>query len=267
MNKYRAGSDKEFWLDSWNNKEWFQDRKTSKSAMIGQMFMPILGGVQPSIFSGFYTADNEENGFIDRLLISYPDLQVEKYNEAEIDQNMLDYYSWLMINFYNYVRSWTEYKEDGDIKFNLCYFSEPAKAKWIDYFNEITDKENSDFENEYMKSMFPKQKAYIPRFALMLHIFNTFVDEKSLTLEIQENCVIGAKKISDYFVNNAKKIKVGNKISKEIDAEIFNNKNKNDRDICIELFKKNPKLKKADLASKFKVSRMTINRRLEEVKS
>ena len=26
--------------------------------------------------------------------------------------------------------------------------------------------QNSDFENEYMKSMLPKQKSYIPRFCI-----------------------------------------------------------------------------------------------------
>ena len=31
-------------------------------------------------------------------------------------------------------------------------------------FNEITNYQNSDEENEYLKSMYPKQKSYIPLF-------------------------------------------------------------------------------------------------------
>jgi len=259
MNKYRAGSDKEFWLDSWNNKEWFKDRVTSKSAMIDQMFMPILGGVQPTIFSEFYTADNEENGFIDRLLISYPELVVNNYNEDEINENIITWYSDFITNLFNYVKAWTNYLDDGDIVPNICYFSGAAKKEWERIFNDITARENSDFENEYMKSMYPKQKSYIPRFALLLHVLDIYASGKNFSSLIEKDSIVKAEKISNYFVNNAKKIKIGNKADKVIEKQIINSKSKSDREICLELFKANKNINKSDLARKFKVSRVTIN--------
>jgi hypothetical protein len=259
MNKYRAGSDLEFWLDSWNNKEWFLDRKTAKSAMIDQMFIPILGGVQPSVFSDFYTSENEQNGFIDRLLIAFPELEVNRYNDDEMNPELITWYSDVITNFYQYIKSWTKTNQDGDIDSNFCVFSTDAKKEWERIFNEITELENSDFENEYMKSMYPKQKSYIPRFALIIHLFDCFFKRDALSIVVDKDSILKAEKISKYFVNNAKKVKIGNTVDKEINKEIKLNSSKTDREICRELFSKNPNLKKQDLATKFKVSRQTIN--------
>jgi len=51
MNKYRAGSDLEFWLSSWSGKAVSLNRKTSKSAFVEKPFIPVLGGIQPSILN------------------------------------------------------------------------------------------------------------------------------------------------------------------------------------------------------------------------
>ena len=44
---------------------------------------------------------------------------------------------------------------------NKVVFSTNAKKMWIDKFNEISNKQNSENENEYFKSMYPKQKNKI----------------------------------------------------------------------------------------------------------
>ncbi len=46
-------------------------------AFVDKPFIPVIGGIQPDIFEQFATGVNKENGFIDRMLISYPELSVE----------------------------------------------------------------------------------------------------------------------------------------------------------------------------------------------
>lgn len=73
LNKYRAGSDLETFLSCWSNQQIMLNRKTAKNAYIPKAFVPIIGGVQPSILSTHYTEENKDNGFMDRWLLCYPD--------------------------------------------------------------------------------------------------------------------------------------------------------------------------------------------------
>jgi DNA-directed RNA polymerase specialized sigma subunit len=56
--------------------------------------------------------------------------------------------------------------------------------------------------------MYPKQKSYIPRFALLLNSFQSFFDDVTPANEITVESILKAEKISDYFVSNARKIKL-----------------------------------------------------------
>ena len=88
MNKYRAGSDLEFWLSSWSGKSVSLNRKTAKSAFVEKPLIPVLGGIQPSILTSFYTDENKDNGFVDRMLLSFPELEIERYNDKEISKEI-----------------------------------------------------------------------------------------------------------------------------------------------------------------------------------
>ena len=61
MNKYRAGSDLEFWLSCWSGKAVSLNRLTRKGSFVEKPFIPVLGGIQPNILNGFYTEENKDN--------------------------------------------------------------------------------------------------------------------------------------------------------------------------------------------------------------
>ena len=68
MNKYRQGSDVEFWLSSFNGEFGGINRKTSSNAFIESPFISVFGGIQPSVLTDVATEQFQENGFLDRLL-------------------------------------------------------------------------------------------------------------------------------------------------------------------------------------------------------
>ena len=93
MNKYKAGSDLEFWLSSWSGKAVNLNRMSRAGSFVARPLIPVLGGIQPSIFNTFYTDENKDNGFMDRMLLTYPDLKVDKYSDKEMSNETIQWYS------------------------------------------------------------------------------------------------------------------------------------------------------------------------------
>jgi len=264
MNKYRAGSDLEFWLSSWSGKAVNLNRKTAKSSFVDKPCVPVLGGIQPNIFNSFYTDENKDNGFVDRMLLSYPELQIDKYSEKDIDNDLLEWFNNSIINFFNTIKyKVIDYDNNGDIISNTAYFDNEAKKEWVRIFNEITEIQNSDAENEYMKSMLPKQKTYIPRFSLLLNALNNLYDNNGNILLIKKESLLKSEKLSKYFIAMAKKIKINSIDNNELKKVINLNQNKTIKDKVLEVFKENPEFNRAELAELLGVSRKTIYKHLK----
>ena len=268
MNKYREGSDLEFWLSTWSGKAISLNRKTAKSSFVDKPLVSVLGGIQPSILNSFYTEDNKDNGFMDRMLLTYPNLDIEKWNDKEMNYDTIQWYNDSIISFYETIKhKVVELDEDGDIKPKIAKIPAESKKEWIRVFNEYTDIQNSDEENEYMKSMLPKQKSYIPRFALLINSFNSFFDEtyKTDVLTISKESILSAEKLSKYFVAMAKKIKVNSIETNEIKTIIQSNKNKSTKEQFCELYKINPNLNKKEVSENLGVSLRMIYKYVNEL--
>jgi DNA-binding XRE family transcriptional regulator len=252
MNKYRAGSDLEFWLSSWSNKSYSLNRKTSKNAFVDKPFIPVLGGIQPTILEEFSIGDNKENGFIDRVLMVYPELQVDYFNESFLDAESIDFYENSIQSFHNFWQNkFVKFDENDEQIQQVATFSEDAKREYSVLFNKITDIQNGDFENEYMKSMYPKQKSYIPRFALIINVIDSQFSE-NLPFEISGLSMQKAGILSDYFVNTAKQIKINAKETKEL----FEDSNPFEK--FKQIYAKDPDFNRSKVAKILEVSRKTI---------
>lgn len=208
MNKYRAGSDLEFWLSSWSGSPISLNRKTSKNAFVDKPFIPVLGGIQPSIFEEFSNGANKENGFVDRILISYPELSVNKYNNNYISAEALQWYNDFVVSMKtNITKLFLKFDENDQIQPEVVRFNKESELEWIRIHDKYTDIQNSDNENEYMKSMLPKQKSYIPRFALLLNTLWSFTNDDYQSGFIHTESILRAERLSEYFVNMAKLVK------------------------------------------------------------
>lgn len=256
MNKYRAGSDLEFWLSCWSGKSVSLNRLTRKGSFVEKPFIPVLGGIQPSIFNQFSTEENKENGFLDRMLLAFPKAYVDKYNDNELDYTAIQWYSETIKKFYQGMKSLIKRNDDQDIVPHRVKFSNEAKTEWIRIFNKITDSQNNENENEYLKSMYPKQKSYIPRFALLIHIFDSFFDEDTNAYEISKSSILKAEKLSDYFVLNARKVKIE---STEVqDLKVSMKKAETTGEKLTAIFKKDPNFNRSKVAELLGISRQTV---------
>ena len=263
MNKYREGSDLEMWLSSWSGKSINLNRvNVTSNAFLPSPFMPVLGGIQPSILNNFYTDDNKDNGFIDRVLLSFPDLRVEKYNDNEMKYEVIEWYNSTMINFYRKTKKDLVFNENEEIEPMVFSLSKDAKKEWKRIFNKITEKQNSDNMNEYMKSMLPKQKSYIPRFALLLHLLWRYSEDNLENDKVYAKSFLLAEKLSDYFVLMAQKIKINAKENKNMKT-IAKNEKLSNKDKVLQMEKLDKNFNKSEAAEILGVSRQTIYKYLK----
>lgn len=265
LNKYRPGSDLETYLSCWSNQHIILNRKTSKGAYISKAFVPIIGGVQPAILSSHYTAENKDNGFIDRILICYPDVDVSEYIESEISDSLINWYNEYIVGLFDMIKNnMVKFDDYGNIQSTYIRLNEEAKQEWVRIFNKITQLENSESENEYMKSMLPKQKSYIIRFSLLLFILKGYDKGLDVAFEIDKKSILGAEKLSDYFILMAKKNKVDTIENNEIKDIIKFNYKKSIKERFFALYEANKNLNKTKIANELSISRVTLNKWVKE---
>ena len=265
MNKYREGSDLQKYLSCWSNGILSSDRKTSSSSYVEKSFIPIIGGVQPSILTGVYTAENKENGFIDRILLCYPDIKVEKYNKREMSEKLINEYDDFLTYLYDNIKQQLlRYDEFGNIKPHVFRLSSEAEIEWIRIFDKITDMQNSDEENEYMKSVLPKIKSYIARFALLLDVLYIYSENKEMS-EITKRAVLNAEKLGDYFILMAKKNKFQSMEHLEMVETIKYSGKRTAYEKFVAIAEANPKFNKSKVAEELNVSRVTVNNWIKEM--
>ena len=266
MNKYKQGSDLEFWLSCWSGKAVNLNRLTRAGSFVAKPLIPVLGGIQPAIFNTFYTEENKDNGFLDRMLLSYPDLQVDKYNDNEMTAEIIQWYSDSIISFFEKIKKQIIQKnEDGKIEPIILKFDSEAKVEWVRIFNEITETQNSDLENEYMKSMLPKQKSYIPRFAMLIHAFNCVYDPKMQLTKVSKESILKAEKLSKYFVSMAKKVKIDSIEAKDIRDLIKETKGVSNFDKFKSVYKKKPDFNKKEVSEQLGVSLRMIYKYIKQI--
>ena len=265
MNKYRQGSDLEFWLSSWSGTSISLNRKTSKSAFVDKPFLPVLGGIQPSVFEEFTTGDNKENGFVDRILISYPELHVNKYNNEHMDEQMIEWYRSFVINFRDFIqKKLLIFNDKGEIDSSIAKFDPDAVKEWVRIHDHITDIQNSEEENEYMKSMLPKQKSYIPRFALIINTIESAFDDDTYNLNIKKDSLLKAEKLSEYFINMSKLVKKDVKEKNNM-RQIARSAGSNPHDQFMAMYKSNPNINRTTASEILEVSRRTIQNWIKKI--
>jgi hypothetical protein len=262
MNKYREGSDKERYLSAWSGDSIILNRKTAEDAFVENPFIPILGGIQPSIFKDFQTSENESNGFLDRMLFCDPKKDAQYPTDEEINPILITQYRDAIFNIKEHIDNQLTRIEDGVINPYILELNAEAKEEYKKSHIALVDLMRSDEELSHHKGMFAKQITYIPRFSLLIEFVNCiFRDE--FPKDISKDSIVKATELSNYFISMAKNNKSENKEDFKIKEFISKHKGKGNKKVAQELIKSFPNVPKKRISEAMDVTRNTFHRYLK----
>jgi len=157
-----------------------------------------------------------------------------------------------------------QYFEDGNVKPIMATIGQEAMVEYVRIYDSYVDIQNGDFENEYMKSMYPKQKNYLPRFALLIHAFTCYFDAGDYTV-ISKESMLKAERLSKYFIAHAKKIKINTETTADIKKTILAAKNDSKKEQFKKLYTLDRNINIQEVAELLGVSKSVLHRYRREV--
>jgi len=265
LNKYRPGSDLESYLSAFSGKPIIKNRVTAEDNYVSQSFISILGGVQPSILSMHYTTENKDNGLIDRILLCYPKIKIEYFNENEISEEWIEWYNDCIVMLKDNIDKYASYTDTGNPNPILAIFSHEAKKEFQRVINEITDIENGEIESDYIKNILPKQKTYLARFALILNVIYWHFDNEQLDI-ISKKSILSAEKLVKYFIFMAKKNKFETVENSEVKEIIKRTGKAKTKDKFLQALTDDPEVSISKLAELLGISRTIAYKWIKEKK-
>lgn len=207
MNKYRKGSDEEFWLESFNNGSFIVNRATKDPMMIEDICVNLIGTIQHEVLSKIIS-DFSGSGFIDRFLFTAPETEVFPITDKE--SNALYTSKW--DKFIRFIHNNSNYIDRQDKQ--VVDMTPEAFQYYQELDNAFVQLQRDESESIDVKNYLSKMKTYIPRFALILCCIDGFANQEYL--QVNKRHMINAGKISDYFVSTARQTFDKNRNSSEV---------------------------------------------------
>ena len=202
FNRYKKGSEMEFWLSAWSGKPIKIDRKTGEPIFIPYPFISIGGTIQNALLSEIAKESRNENGFLDRILFVYPEnIKKEYWSDTNINEETVTIWDNIISKM---LQLELEYDDVGNPKPVVLEFSIEAKNILFGWQKINTDQCNNP-ETEDYGSIYSKLDIYILRIALILEILSYACGESD-KVEISPKSVEGAISIIGYFKRTAEKV-------------------------------------------------------------
>lgn len=250
MNRYRQGSDEQFWLESFNNGSYTVNRVSKRPVTIDDTNINIIGTIQPDVFSSI-AKNRSDNGLVDRFLYTISERAIYPMSFATVDPAWMKWWNesiTIINNNLKYI------DRDDCITIPL---EQSAVAKMIEVDVKICAMQSSDDITNALKNYLNKYKTYIPRFSLLMAIFD-YMFIPDTPLEVTADHVERADKIMQYFYESAKTIFSDAEKSTEIQEVMNMKKGMTKPEHIIHLHSKG--FKNVDIAKKVNVSKAYVGK-------
>ncbi len=196
MNKYRKGSDEQFWLESFNNKSYIVNRVTKDPLLIDNIMVNVIGTIQPDVLLNV-ASDSTNNGLIDRFLYTSAETEIHGLSMTDIDKKWLDEFKNDIIEFNNHLM----YERTEDTR--LYELTPDALKRMVEIDSEFCEIQKSEDETSGIRNYVNKLKTYLPRFALLMALMELFYDGAVIG-EVNIMHMDKAKSLCDYFLQSAR---------------------------------------------------------------
>lgn len=193
FNKYSGGdNDMSQWLEIWNGGTLKLRRKQAKKARIKNVYVPLIGGIQPEVIHSIIDDENKSSGFVDRFLFvsNYDDMPM--LNDFEMNHHIERQYINHMVKGFE---TMSQAKKNS-----ILYLTDNAKNEIRDFCNEARAKMNANNMIGF-DGMYAKSQSYIHRITALCHLMHEFYDHQGskVSAHVDEIAVERAKKIMGFF--------------------------------------------------------------------
>jgi hypothetical protein len=182
---YRQAGDRQQWLSSWAGAPLKVDRRTAGPIYVPRPTAVVLGGIQPDLLSDLTAEANRRDGFVDRLLASWPDDLPQRWSEATVSAASIRAVEDLFARLRSPLRT-----EDPALH-DLAPAAKHAFAEWYDENAVLRERAHGLAAGCYAK--YPRQCA---RLALVLH---GLWEPEDLQTDVAEGTVLDAIAVIEYF--------------------------------------------------------------------
>ncbi|MEI8203366.1 MAG: DUF3987 domain-containing protein [Bacteroidota bacterium] len=188
IGRYAKSGEVGRYLSIFDNTTFDISRTSDEPHLIVDPLLNIIGGIQPNVLSETLKKHQmRNNGFAQRFLFVYPKHVVKKHYSTLVPNQLL------LTKYDKLIR----YLSDTD--FGTLTLTTDAKAEFIRFSNELTDKVN-DTKSEYLKSLYSKFDIHCLRIALILELIKSYSDNPVKPIEVSFDTIVYAIEICRYFI-------------------------------------------------------------------
>ena len=194
LNQYKGGkgSDKQFYLSAWNSAAIAVDRQ-GKTILIDHPFLSVVGCIPPDVLPDLDDESGREDGFLHRVLFTYPQPQPVRWTEAVVSSSVKEAYKKLMAELYALTMA------DGAPE--VLGMHQVAKTLFMKWHDEHCAKLEAPHLSPLLKGFYAKLKGYAARFALIHALC-----ENPKATEIPPQSIAAACDLVDYFAGQCRRV-------------------------------------------------------------
>jgi hypothetical protein len=164
LNSYKGGkgSDRQFFLTVWSGTPSSVDRKSQDApTFLDKPFLAITGTIQPDVVQAFLHESRWDDGFIDRILFAYPEVQIaNSWTEDEVFSATTEAVEELFLRLYG-----LDFNPDEP---HVVVLDPEAKRLWVEWY-ESNQRELKEIE-ENIRGVWAKMPSQCARLILIAHL-------------------------------------------------------------------------------------------------
>jgi hypothetical protein len=205
MNQYRGGkgADRQTWLSIWSGTQVIVNRKHQKEPLIlNNPFVGVVGGLPPEVLSDLADERGREDGFIHRILFTYPDPLPGEWTEEGISSAVLDELDSVFARLWDLAPGLDERDVLGPVKLT---FTPEGKQVWVNWITAHYAEMAERSFPAHLRGPWAKLEGYCARLALVLHLCR-YVSSETTSENIDAPSVMGACALVRYFKSHAKRV-------------------------------------------------------------
>lgn len=198
--------DRQFWLSLWSGAEILVNRARARrqpTAYITQPMLSVLGCLPPAALGHLQDDAAGADGFIHRVLFSWPERVPSGWSEAEPAAAVRAAYDELFRRLL--AQEVPLQPGTGEVAPRLLRWSPAGKETWVEYVRRLAADLNQAVLPEFLRGHWAKLEGYGARLALVVHVCRLVMGETA-SADVDECSMMHAARLVEYFQAHARRV-------------------------------------------------------------